>query len=533
MPKASYLKQAMAVNSLTWADVKGVRLAGGTCFSLKGRPYLIGLGDVQGKRISHIKKGSQIGATTKKFLDATHGCMYCHYEQNIIYMMPTVKQVEKMSKVAFSPIIQGNLFIKRLVTNDSVSIKTINGRSIVFVGARMESMGAGNAKDSLDLKSVSGDVIYRDEVDAMESEAVEMSRQRLLNSRHRIECNFGTPMIPGFGIDEYYDRGDQRKWQIKCGFCGKSTCLVISFPKSVALSEGRWRRTCIHCGREIFVNDGEWVPDFPSEREASFWTSGLLNPNADLEDIMYRYNRIDTDSKMVEFERSVLGRASIESDCQLSVAEVLNCCGNTGIRLSSSQTTAQGVDVNEKLKVVTGIRTGKRSYVILHVGEFDDFYQLHEFNEQMKVRMGVIDKGPDIHSVKRFQSEESYPIYRCLYSEYQHQGPDFNRETKVVKVNRNEISDMTHAVFTGQMVVIPRESPAIRIFADELTRMAKITENHPDTGLPKTSWKGKLGGKPDDFYHAMNYFLLAANITSPQRVDGKRKRLVLRNSHYL
>lgn len=528
----SYLRQAMSVSCLTWADQRGIRLAGGVRFSLGGRPYLVGQEDC-GKRVTSIKKGSQVGETTFKILDAYHGCAYGKYEQNIIYMMPTVKQAEKMSKVAFSPIIQGNAFLKRMVTNDSASIKTINGRSIVFVGAQMESMGAGAAKDCLNLKSISGDVVYRDEVDVMDPDVVEMSKQRLNNSRHRIESNFGTPMVPGFGIDEYYNQGDQRKWQIKCGTCGKWTCLVESFPRSVLLVGGRWRRSCVHCGAEIFVSDGDWVADYPDRREGSFWVSGLVSPMADLEEYMYRYNHCDSDAKMVEFERSILGRASIESDCQLSVQEVLNCCRRDGLRMSSSVRTCQGVDVNDKLNVVTGFRTGLRSYHILHIGEFDNFQKLHDFNADMRVKFGVIDKGPDIHSVKRFQSEEKYAIFRCQYSEQQLQGPDFNRETGVVKVNRNEVSDMTHNVVSDGMVSLPRECPTVYEFADQMTRMAKVTVNHPDTGVPKTTWRGKLGGKPDDYYHAMNYFLLAANKTSSSKPNRPNKQLVLNTEYFL
>lgn len=526
------LEKVMAVSSLAWADHRRLGLSGGVKFSLKGRPYLVGMEDC-GKRVTSIKKGSQVGATTMKFIDAVHGCYYGRYEQNIIYMMPTVKQAERMSKVSFSPIVQNNRFIKKVVSNDSASIKTINGHSIVFVGAQMEAMGEGSAKDCLNLKSIPGDMVLRDEVDAMDAEVVAMSKQRLNNSEHRIECNFGTPMIPGFGIDEYYNDGDQRKWLIKCDFCGKFTCLVEDFPKTVLLVDGRWRRSCVHCGREIYVKDGQWEADYPDRREASFWVEGLLSPKADLEEYMWRYNHITSDAEMVEFERSILGQASIESDCQLKVQDVLNCCRSDGLRMSSICPTAQGIDVNEKLNVVTGIRTGRRSYHILHVGEFEDFSQLHEFNLNMKVNFGVIDKGPDIHGVKVFQEQEQYPVYRCQYSEYQLQGPDFNRETKVVKANRNEAADMVHSAVIDQMVSLPRSCPTIKEFAEQMTRMAKMTVNHPDTGLPKTTWKGKLGGKPDDYFHAMIYFLLAANKTSPSKISRKKKPIVIKNNHYL
>jgi len=523
------IDDVIAVDPLIWAHHRAVKLAGGIPFSLDGRKYLVGL---TGHKVSHIKKGSQVGATTLKFLDAVHGCVYLKYTQNILYMMPTVKAAEKMSKVAFSPILNQNGWIKRMVSNDSAGIKTINGRSILFVGGQQESVSDSRAKDCLQLKSVSADVVLRDEVDAMEDAVVEMSKQRLNNSLQRIEGNFGTPMVPGFGIDALFESGTQNKWQIPCGSCGSYTCLVESFPRSVLLVDDKWRRSCLNCGAEIFVDNGDWQPDFPDRREQSFWISGLLSPRADLEEYMHRWNHTKSDYAVVEFERSILGRASIESDCQLGVHDVLTMCQPEGMRTAAHE-TCQGVDVGEILHVVTGIRTGKDKYRILHIGEFGSFQELSVFNEKMGVKYCVIDKGPDIHGVKAFQDAEPYRVYRCQYSENQMQKPNFDRKTGVVKCNRNEVCDNVHAVYTGEQIILPRETPTIREYALAMTKTAKVTDHHPDTGQPKTRWV-KLGDKNDHYFHATGYFMLACSQTPPIRHEGRTtNRIKIRSRHYV
>lgn len=520
-------EELLSLDPLTWAHHRNVKLAGGVPFSLEGRPYLVGLA---GHKLSSIKKGSQVGATTLKFLEAVHGCLFQKYDQNIIYMMPTVKQSEKMSKVAFSPIVSQNGWIKKRTSNDSASIKTLNGRSIVFVGGQQEAMSDSRAKDCLQLKSVSADVVYRDEVDAMEDIVVEMSKQRLNNSEHRIESNFGTPMVPGFGIDALYEEGNCSKWQIKCGSCGTSTCLVEGFPQTVTLQNGRWRRTCLKCGYELYVGDGSWQADHDREHK-SFWVSGLLSPRANLKDYMERWNNLKNDSALVEFERSILGRASIESDCQLSIQDVLNVCRADGLRMGA-QETCQGIDVGERLHVVTGLRTGRKKYKILHMGEFSSFGELHDFNQRMGVRSAVVDKGPDIHGVKAFQKEEDYRVYRCQYSENMMQKPNFDGKTGVVKCNRNELCDSVHAVFTDEHISLPREGPIVRDYALAMTKTAKVTDHHPDTGLPKTRWV-KMGDRQDHYFHATLYFLLAASQTTPIQHEGERRQIKIKNNHYL
>ena len=64
---------------------------------------------------------------------------------------------------------------------------------------------------------------------------------------------------------------DQRRWQIKCGSCGKCTCLADTFPHCIIQKGGRWYRSCIHCQAEIFVQDGNWFAEFPDRREAGFF----------------------------------------------------------------------------------------------------------------------------------------------------------------------------------------------------------------------------------------------------------------------
>ncbi len=513
------LKKAMVVNPLVWAEYMPLMLSDGVQFKLEGKPYLQDIVECD-KRVSSIKKGTQIFATTAMFVKALHACYWRHFNSNIIYMMPTVKQVEMVAKTAFDPIFKYNGWLKRVTSNDSASVKTINGRSIVFVGAQPQKVGE-QAKDSVNLRSIPADAVYRDEIDLMDPDMVDMSKQRLNASDIRLECNFGSPTIPGYGIDKLYDEGDQRKWMIPCRSCGKHTNLADEFPRSIIKKDGRWFRACVHCHNEIFVGDGAWVATYPDRRTASFCVEGLISPKADLEEYMFRFNNSEG-TKLAEFRRSILGQATIEAGCQLSVQDVLNCCCNEGLQVMTSMETAMGVDVGNKLHVVFGIRTGKNTYRILNMTDVSDFNVLHDMAVRMNVKYAVIDKGPDIHAVRMFQKQEPYSVYRCQYSEQMLSAPDFNRETGVVKVNRNEICDQVHAAFTDKKIIIPRESNEVREFATQLTKMAKDIQPHPETGVKKVRWI-KLDNKQDHYFHACGYFILAASKLLPAKMGTEPK----------
>ncbi len=502
------LEKAMIHDSLIWAHEKRIALRDGIIFSLEDMQYLF---DIIGcdKKVVNCKKGAQMCLTTAIFLDDVHACKFRRYDQNIMYMMPTKTAVERLSQVSFDPIFQYNPWIMNKGDTNTTMCREINGRSIVMVGAQPKKVGGSSVKDSDNLRSIPCDVIDRDEIDLMDVDMVYQSKQRLKRSRFKIERNFGTPTFPNYGIDKKYEESDQRKWQIKCGGCGKYTCLGQTFPDCIVQDSGRWFRSCIHCGKEIYVRDGSWQADFPDRREAGFWVSGLLSPLADLDEYMYDFHRVEG-AHMSEFMRSTLGIATTEAENQLDATTVLSRCTSEHNQMVSTGRTAMGVDIGKVIHVVIGIRTAREAYEILNVSRLNNLNELHDLAQKMNVRSAVIDSGPHDHGVREFQKAEPYTIYLCQYSEQMPGKPKYDKEG-FVKCNRNEWCDKVHMTFTENRIRIPRVSKEITEYAKEMTCTAKTIIENPDTGLVKPRWI-KLG--EDHYFHGTLYFLLAAYRTS-------------------
>lgn len=515
-----FVEGMMINDSLVWAYKKRLNLRDGIVFSLKGMKYLFGILDCK-KRISNCKKGAQMCLTTSIFINAIHACKYRKYDQNIMYMMPTKTAVERLSQTSFDPIFQYNPWIMSKGDTNTTMCREINGRSIVMVGAQPKKVGGTSTKDSDNLRSIPCDEIDRDEIDLMDMDMAYQSKQRLKRSRFKIERNFGTPTFPDYGIDRFYEESDQGKWQIKCRSCGKYTCLGETFPDCIIKVDSGWIRSCIHCHKEIFVVDGDWVTEYPDRREAGFWVSGLLSPMADLDDYMYEYHHIEG-TKMSEFMRSTLGIATTEAENQLDEVVVLSRCSPHQNEMISTGETAMGVDIGKKIHVVVGIKTGRESYDIVNISELNDLRELHDLALKMNVHNCVIDSGPHDFGVLDHQRTEPYTINLCQYSEQMPGRPKYNSTEGLVKCNRNEWCDKVHTTFVQNRITIPRESLAIKEYARQMTKTAKIIITNPDTGLKKPRWK-KLG--PDHYFHATLYFLLAASRTSiAQRGQGSINR---------
>ncbi len=497
---------------LIWASTKKVLTKAGIPYTLVGHAYQANLLQDE-KRITNIKKGTQLGLTLIYQFDAIHGLIYKKYPQGALYMMPSEKLVERFSKLRFTPMFDMNPWMKKFLTVNNVNEKIINGGSLIFVGARAQNVAGTQVKDSDALRTFECDVIYRDEIDKHDQKMVKQSKQRLNYSDIRKEVNLGSPTFPDFGIDACYERSDQCKWQIKCRSCGKYTCLEDDWESCIILRDKVWTRICKSCKMEIYVCDGSWELTYKDREEAGRWVSGFLSPKADLADYMKRLHESEG-SDLCEDLRTLVGLACIEAENQLSEVTVMSRSGRDVNSLISIGETAMGVDIGKKIHVVTGIKTSREAYEIINVSELDNLQQLHDLAQKMHVKVCVIDSGPHDHGVREFQKNEPYMVYLCQYSEQMPGEPKFDAKAGMVKVNRNEWCDKVHITFVENRIKIPRPSLMVNEYARQMTKTAKTTLDDPDTGIKKVRWI-KLGA--DHFFHATLYFLLAASRSIPRQ----------------
>jgi hypothetical protein len=440
-------------------------------------------------------------------------------------MMPTFKQIEMLTKMSFNPIFAYNPWLSKLTSVNSAQIKTINGRSIYFVGAQSESVGGSQTKDSANLRSIPCDRVDRDEIDLMEQSMIDQSEQRLNASNFRHINNFGSPTYPGYGIDQLYEDGDQTTWNIKCDSCNSYTCIETTFlntsskeiPKCFGFIDGHWVRVCVKCGKQIDQRKGEWVSAYPSRENGSWWVSNFLSPQSALDDHLKRYQSV-TGGALCEFMRSIVGIASIEAEDGLTEQEVLSCCGTDGVRGYWDGETVMGVDDNKGLRVVIGRRIDKDVYEIYTVANLESLNQVHDLAAKMGVKYSVIDSGPFDHGIRDFQKKEPYKTWLCYYSEQMAGEPKWDNTLGTVKCNRNEWCDKVHSIVVDKKLILPRRSPAVNEYASEMTHTVKALIKNPDTGISKPRWikRGR-----DDYFHATLYFLLAASRMTPIPRSGR------------
>jgi hypothetical protein len=538
-------EQLIAGSSVAWAHFTKLSVDG-HAFELEKRAYqaeLLSYYTMDGKVKDNevIQTGSQVGKTIGKVIEATHGAIYNKYPQGIIFYFPQRTGVDVFSAGRFQYFLEENPQIKaqmgKINRNDCRRIGKIN---IYFFGAGAGIRVGGEAKDSSNARSTPADWIILDERAIFDEEMAKQLNQRLGNSKIARRTDVGTPKIPGDGLDTIYQASDQRQWHIYCTACCTYTCIEDEFlndaEKAIVIdNNGVGHMLCKKCRRNIVPwSPGScWVPKYPDRDVVGYWVSQMLNPNRNLATLLKQFRDPEAHQYSIEeFYRTVLGIPYITAEHKLSLQDVYSCTGQTIQGTSMDKiTTVMGVDVGKVLHYVIGVKVNDKQWEILKVGRAEDQYELHDVAERMNVNFAVIDHDPEIHMVEEFQKEEAtynMTVFLNRYSDTK-RGPVVWNDDGTCVSGRTKWCDKTHDAISGKQLLLPRRCQEVEEYAYEMTNTVKVLEIDEKSGLSKYRYR-QLSNKPDHYFHATLYFLLAAsqvaavvrttrNFTCPQPIN--------------
>ena len=544
-------EQIMAGSAAAWAHFTGL-IIDGHKYDLEHRAYqqeLLSFYTMDGRTKYNevIQTGSQVGKTIGKVIEATHGAIYNKYEQGVIFYFPQRTGVDVFSAGRYQYFLDENPHVKKHIgktnRNDCRRIGKIN---IYFFGAGAGLRVGGEAKDSSAARSTPADWIILDERAIFDEDMAKQLNQRLGNSKIARRTDVGTPKIPGDGLDTIYQLSDQRSWQIKCEHCGKLTCpedeFIENADKAIIIDKDEvGHLTCHHCRKFIvpWAPGSLWVPRFPGRDVVGYWVSQMLNPNRNLALLLKQWHDPEAyQYSLEEYYRTVLGIPYISAENKLCRQDVYACDGGyLQMPKMNKVTTCMGVDVGKVFHYVIGIKNNDKEYEILKVGRAKDKYELHDIAERMNVNFAVIDHDPELHLVEEFQKEEPYPIYLNRYSDTMVGQPVWTNDGNnkgTLKSGRTKWCDKTHDAISGKQIIIPRRCKEIEEYAYEMTNTVKVLEIDEKSGLSKFRYR-QLSNKPDHYFHATLYFLLAASkvANTPRMTQGNTILLQPKNDYYL
>ena len=516
---AKYYETLAQASPWLWAWYYKLRLSSGE-FRVQGHEYQIGIMQCR-SQVKVDVKSPQMTFTESEVIATLHGMIHGDYPKGVLYLFPTDDDVGEFSKARFAPLIEYNPQVigKYVRSTDSTNLKRIGKAYLYLHGARATQKVQGK-KESGKLRSRSVDKVVFDEYDLMDPEMAKMALDRFQHSEVQHEVYISTPTIPGWGIDRKYQESDQRVWMIRCKKCGADTCLELEFPDClVETSDGKVIRACRKCREEILPKDGDWMPREKSD-VAGFWISHLnsiyVNPKKILDEFRLGEN-------LQLFYNSRLGMAYIAAEDRLTVADVLSCCSRDAMRVSHPGPCAMGVDVGKLLNVVVAFKPEEKRTEIAYIARVSSFNDIHDIAERFNVQAAVIDAEPETRKARDFADSEPYGVWLCDYQATLLTDALWQDDKHLVRVNRTQACDASHALVTSKLLGLPRRNDEIDLFAKQVCSPAKVLEEDPDGSR---HYVYKATGGADHYRHALNYAQLALRHVGCSRPETPEERIM-------
>ena len=486
-------------------SVKNIRLDNRP-FRFTGHEYLR---DIYNDTASHVvlSKAAQIGGTVWALLRAIHACLN---GLNVIYYFPTRQDVLDFSRARVGPLLQDNAFLSnRMTDTDTAGLKRIGDAHLYFRG--MQS--------SVGMKSVPADMIVFDELDEATPDAKALAWERIAHSDFKRIIELSNPSLPDYGIDEAYQKSDQRHWNLKCPACNHWTALDREFPVKLGQEvriilpreDGTHYRACPKCSVELDLDQGEWVADFPDKGIHGYRISQLFSSKVDPGEILKEYQ---TTRHPDRFYNLKIGIPWADLERRLDVGSVMALRGQVSLWNERNHYTVMGVDTGKQLHVVI-LRWDydhREIPLLLNLVICNEFQELDWYMKRYRVSTCVIDAMPEIHSARDFARRFPGQVFLNFFSESQHGAANWNWEESQVNVNRTEALDDSRAIVREKGLVIWPQLPHLEEFARHMAADAKVLEENPETGAQKYRY---IRTGADHFSLAFTYALMALRQYQP------------------
>lgn len=471
-------------------------------FSFEGHEYLRAIYDDTSPHVV-LSKAAQIGGTTWAILRSLHACLQ---DLNVMYFFPTKTDVLEFSKARVSPLLADNPFLSEMMRDtDTAGLKRI-GSAYLYLRGMQSHVG---------MKSVPADMVVFDELDEASAAARVMALERLSHSDYKRVIELSNPSLPDYGIDEQYQKSDQRHWTLQCPKCGHWTALDREFPMRLGEEvrviqqrpDGTFYRACPRCASELNLAAGEWVADFPGRSVHGYRISQLFSPKVDPGAILQEYRTAQYPERFYNLK---IGVPWTDLGTRLDVASVLSLCGDAAMAESDrSGIATMGVDTGKQLHVVILAdewRASAHRRQLLHLAVVHDFAELDALIDRFQVERCVIDGLPEIHATREFARRHPGRVFMNFFNEHQRGSLNWDMTTQLLTCNRTEALDASRAVIREKEIVLPRRSPWMEEFAKHMAADARMLKEDEETGIKKYRY---IRTGEDHFSLAFTYAILA------------------------
>lgn len=263
-------------------------------------------------------KCSQIGGTDANMMKAAY--LPIHYGLNVGYVLPSRSVVKDFVKPKVNKLYQNNPEIAKHIVADTENLKQLGNRFVYFRGAFSETDAIG----------IQMDAVIGDEYDRSNQQVLRTYRSRLDASEWALYWMFSNPSIPGFGVDEGFQKSDQMHWFVTCDSCGHEWFMdyektsdnnhyVFVISREPGDEQGFY--ACGKCDKEISDDarrNGRWVAKYPKRKIRGYWFNQCFMPWIPASKIIK-----DDGDDQAYFHNFTLGKPYVAADSKITREMIL------------------------------------------------------------------------------------------------------------------------------------------------------------------------------------------------------------------
>lgn len=483
----------------------------------------------------YVRKSSQQGLTEACVQKVLALCAVLKHKR-LIFTMPTAGMAAAVSKDRISGLIEQSDYYRGLVlkANDSASQKRI-GTNTLYIG------GTFGSKTAI---SVPAEYLINDEVDHSDPVVLGQMSSRLRHATKDAQgfsgnrIMFSTPTVGGFGIDDYFNRGTQKFWAVKCSGCNSwevpdffEDFIVPGMDKPLVEMDRSDTRNplyrlpdswikCPGCGTNLW-NDLKdptrrtWVAKYPDRWEESYhinaWDSPDYNPPASIIQQLGEY------SNFSDFANQVLGLPFTSADNSFMTDN--DHRDRVAVRdlwiyqqCVVKSTTVIGLDVGKVCHLVVLMVSGDMEHVvwaealpntIAHPAT-EEVVKRFEFFNCVKL---VTDAGPDITLVN--QLVDSKPLGQISACQYVRSVPGLDMiaesdEGRIIKAERTSTLADTMKKHNSGKINYP-----VKLIDDIFAHMSTLKKIAKRDVSGDSVERFESTNGEDHYAHALNYARIA------------------------
>jgi len=458
-------------------------------------------------RVIKVKKSTQAGVS--EWL-AIRAIIRARDGLNVFYVFPTYVLKNQFVKERINKSIMYTRYYSDLQKNDdsrifeSLDMKMFGKGTIAFVGSNSQ----------VSFLSFPADDVIIDERNQCNEENIGMAKDRQGNSKDKTNVIVANPTYEGFGIDLDYEESNQNKWCIKCS-CGEwvfpdffKHVLKEIDDKTYIIRDKNFdphktkdvNPICHKCGKAFNrLATGEWVPH-NKHNDSGYHISKLFAGTVTLREMVDRFDTgLKDENEMQHCFNNDMGLSYTAKGAKIDDSLLNSCVRDYNMPDNSTDIHIAGIDVGNMFNIIIA----DVNLHVHYVGETPDIKDIIMLIKKYNVRMFVIDAMPE----KRTATKLVYSMKRgfmCFYSNSK-KNLTYDLEERTLSVDRTFTLDAVKESIVTEGIKLPQNAKTIKNFYEQMTSSTRVFDEKKKT----YDW---VHNKPDHYFHAMAYLLLAKKI---------------------